>query len=678
MSIETVFIFFVVCYSLGHSLDLLLGISNKNVTFKIFRFGFGLAIIPVLAVILDAFSIPLHIYWFLSIGIIITAAKYYFIKNSKEISQSKDIPISHIVIVVLLSMVSLAMYLKGAFSYTYMEDGDSWLYTTVAKVIAENHTFSADYRYNHVSEPYTQGYQIILGLLHQTNDSIYWTVKFFNSVFAALSLPFFYVLALEVFKQSKNAKTISLASTFMIFAVPSWLTHHIYSMTLNATLLPLLFCALFRTVKDWRWGLIAGVLLGSLILNHFFTAFVSLILTLYVFVLALLNGKLDIKAIVYTFSISTFIALFFYIPSSFIRHRYYSDNPSHESHGGIEMFTAWFYENYQLCFLFILIAIVGLFLIIQARKSIARINKKTSFFLTLIISLCLFVIFAIPEQIIQVKGCCSRIYTLNDFLFPEVRNLMHNPIGWGMIYSIFVMIGLVYLIKQLWSQNPYGVGVFLLVNLFILTFFLAHGMRLSIGMMTFRMWTFMTVFSSLIAGYGLFKVINNVANKVSFKIRNMITIASLLGVTLTSYAVKYDINTMPWPDHELIIEPSHKLHAWVRDNLPKNSNVVNICRDSGYLTSYDMLPPITDKRVTPPWRQNHDPAIYEISSSLNGFELYKKLTDLNIEYIVVGFSCSSREEDREEIVSLVKRISASELFKKIHSSQSDVLLRVNK
>ena len=86
--------------------------------------------------------------------------------------------------------VTLLMYLRGAFAYTYSEDTDPWAYAAVVDYIGENKTFTAPYYSVQYSEPYTQGYKIVMGVLSQTKDSVYWTMKFFPALIISFGVPF--------------------------------------------------------------------------------------------------------------------------------------------------------------------------------------------------------------------------------------------------------------------------------------------------------------------------------------------------------------------------------------------------------------------------------------------------------------------------------------------------------
>ena len=74
------------------------------------------------------------------------------------------------------------IYASGAFKYPYLEDDDSWAHTFGAKYVSMgNNVFEKDIEKLRYINPYPPSYDIWMGILHQTNDSMYWTLKFFNA-----------------------------------------------------------------------------------------------------------------------------------------------------------------------------------------------------------------------------------------------------------------------------------------------------------------------------------------------------------------------------------------------------------------------------------------------------------------------------------------------------------------
>ena len=144
--------------------------------------------------------------------------------------------------------LTLNMYLEGSFRYDYFEDTDPWGYTAVADYIGENKTFSVPYYSLQYSEPYTQGYQIVMGLLSQTNDSIYWTMKFFNALIVSFGVLFMYFFA----RRFSGDEDVAVLAGFFLFAVPAWVSHFVFSLHFNMTIFVVLLYVLAQLMPEHR------------------------------------------------------------------------------------------------------------------------------------------------------------------------------------------------------------------------------------------------------------------------------------------------------------------------------------------------------------------------------------------------------------------------------------------
>ena len=189
----SVIYFLVVTFSTGTLIDLFVRKWEADWLEKlVMRFGVGLAAMSVIGVILNLLHIPLDFRVFLGVGFFILICA--IIRNkpfSSFATRERGAALSqwwksrefwYSIFMLVLFAVTVKMYVGGTFRYDYFEDTDPWGYTVVADFISEMKTYSAPYYSIQYSEPYTQGYQIVMGVLSQTNDSIYWTMKFFTSL----------------------------------------------------------------------------------------------------------------------------------------------------------------------------------------------------------------------------------------------------------------------------------------------------------------------------------------------------------------------------------------------------------------------------------------------------------------------------------------------------------------
>ena len=260
MNIITIILFFVYCYGIGFSLDFFVKSIYENKYEKhIMRFGIGLSILSILGVILSSLRIPIDWKVILVISLIIPV--FYFFKNYKSVLNGfyhvtfgKGIKKSEIFIIIVLLMFAISLFvsLKGAFLYPHFEDDDPWTYAVGVKYIAEQKSlvepFEGKELYQYI-DPYPPGYSFVLAILYQTSGSLMWTLKFFNSIFVALSILFFYFFAKEFMNNKKRA----LISTFLLLMVPCFLTHFIWSHSLILIVFFVSLYCLERCGKEKLW-----------------------------------------------------------------------------------------------------------------------------------------------------------------------------------------------------------------------------------------------------------------------------------------------------------------------------------------------------------------------------------------------------------------------------------------
>ncbi|TAL56337.1 MAG: hypothetical protein EPN86_02685, partial [Nanoarchaeota archaeon] len=147
--------------------------------------------------------------------------------------------------------VMLFTYLHGAFSYPYLEDDDAWAHATSVKyvqtqktVLEPNNTYDKAFdvgAFQYI-DPYPPAYDALIGVMSQVEGKVNWSLKFFNSLIISLSYLFFYFFATHFLGSNKKA----FLSTFILAAVPAYLSHFIWAISLS---LPLFFIALFALEK---------------------------------------------------------------------------------------------------------------------------------------------------------------------------------------------------------------------------------------------------------------------------------------------------------------------------------------------------------------------------------------------------------------------------------------------
>jgi len=181
MSAVTILLFLVYCYGLGFTISSFVKNSENFLERNLMRLGFGLSILPFLALILNLIKLPAD--WRIILALSLIYPLYYLFRNYKKFSIRIKLTKTNlsIFIMLLIFFINFYIYASGAFSYPYLEDEDSRSHAFGVKFMSiEKNAFDQSAK-DHLRylNAYPPAYDITLGILHQTNDSIYWTMKFF-------------------------------------------------------------------------------------------------------------------------------------------------------------------------------------------------------------------------------------------------------------------------------------------------------------------------------------------------------------------------------------------------------------------------------------------------------------------------------------------------------------------
>lgn len=265
--ILTIIYFFLIFSGFGLLLIKLFNLKFNNTIEKIFiSIGFGLGAFVVIVSILHLIHFPFDYRLFspLILGII-------FMKDIKKIKYNK----CDLIAVILFLLMFLLMF-YGSTKYPYLEDSDPWGHALSSKYISiEKNAWTPKGFYFHYIDPYPPSYDIMMGILHQTNDSIKTTLKFFNSLLIGLSIIFFYYFA----KRFTKNDNVGILSTFVLFCLPCFMSHFIWSQSLAIPLMIISFYCLTR-IEEWWWEIIAGIMIASVLLTQPSTAVIFIIMIL--------------------------------------------------------------------------------------------------------------------------------------------------------------------------------------------------------------------------------------------------------------------------------------------------------------------------------------------------------------------------------------------------------------
>lgn len=263
MSALSIILFFLYTWGFGLGVGLLVKESEDFLERNLMRIGIGLGAMLSFGLLLNLLRIPLdwRIFLFASILLIFIRMYKNFKKGGIIFKTPKDFSISaYPLIVLVLFFVSLYMNTQGAFAYPYLEDDDSWSHAMGVKYISIEKTVFAGSVGNpfHYIDPYPPAYDLLMGILHQSNNSVYWTLKFFNALIVSLSIAFFYFFA----KAFTNSPNKALFAAFALFAVPAFLSHFIWAIALTMPLFFVSFYAIEKINDGKRWWIASAIVIA--------------------------------------------------------------------------------------------------------------------------------------------------------------------------------------------------------------------------------------------------------------------------------------------------------------------------------------------------------------------------------------------------------------------------------
>jgi len=483
------------------------------------RLGVGLGVFPILSMIFNLLHIPLDWRIFLLVSLIFPA--YVLVKDfikgkvpkfKFRLTKSN----LYVLIVLLLFFGTLFMYSKGSFVYPYFEDDDPWVHALGVKYVAVERDVRVPDYFAHRTmyiDPYPPSYDVLMGVLHQTSNSLMWTLKFFNALIISLGVIFFYFFAKEFIGDKKKA----LFSTFVLAMIPCYMSHFIWAHSLVVTLFfPAMYC-LERIKHDKKWLFAALVVVASIAVTQ-----------------PTQPIKLGVMFMVY------------FIVKSIYEKKIFKEG---------------------------LIAIVGGYLLSfvwWATKWRAMFARETGSIGEAAIGSSSFNIFSfIKKAFPPNSGTATRAYTFNDFFVAKKANMINNPVGVGIVISILVLVALICVVikyKQLLKKENSWVMIALIWCLF--TFLGVNSMtfNLPIGFYAFRFWMLFAITASILSCVGVWYLMK-LGSKIGIKA--IVGFILIIGVVLTSGYQKYTVNTAMWgPGQGWTSMEEISGYVWLKDLEP--------------------------------------------------------------------------------------------------------------
>jgi hypothetical protein len=520
MSYFTIAIFFVYTFCLGFTASFFVKNSENFLERNLMRMGF-------LALILNIVKIPAD--WRIILALSVIFPIYYLLRNHKKFSFSFRLTKTNLSIFAMLAIffANFYVYGTGAFNYPYLEDDDSWAHAIGVKYISlEKNVFGEDADGVRYLNPYPPSYDVVMGILHQTNDSVYWTLKFFNALIVSLSTIFFYFFV----KELSGSRNKALFAAFALFSIPAFMSHFIWGLSLAVPLYFVAFYAFERIKYDRKWWIVTGLVsVAPLTSSPTHSAYFGMFFVLYFLTKVLLDRKFLLYHAaggLFGLSLST---IFWYFPM-FLRYGF-----------------------------------------IGTLKDLGIPLGKAA-------------------SNLSFGGTGDRLYTFSDFFIAHKQNMINNPIGIGIVLSILTFVAVIFMFLKfkdlIKKENQWLVITFVL---FVFTLLAVNAVRFPIKLSPFRAWMLLAIPVCILAAQGAFNLMD-MSQKSAGKIAKIAVLLILVaGIYFTSTQQKIAVNTATWPPGGFWTSGDEiGSYLWMKDNLPKNSKVFTFV-NNGPIVGLDMF-----------------------------------------------------------------------------------------
>lgn len=699
-SIITIILFFVYTWGLGYGATYFFRKSENFYEKNFLRIAIGLGLLPIIVVILSVLRIGIDWKIILALSLLFPVIEIIKrLKNKASLIPKIDLRPSkaniNFAIVLLLFFATLFMYETGAFNYPWLEDDDPWghtagiMYVKYQKTVLDPREDVVIFPY--LGRNYAPAYDGVMGMIHQTSPYRMWTVKFFNALIISLGIIFFYFFA----KRLMNNSTKALFATFVLTAIPCYLSHFIWAHALIPTLLfPFIYCIdMIRDDKRYAW-LCAFLFASFLVIQPGHAIKIGVISGLFVLVRSIKNWKFLLN-LVYVHILGGLISLI------------------------------WWFQH------------AGTMLGERIGQPAATSSAAKVASLSIFQKIGAFFVAMFPPG----SGTATRVYSVNDFFVAKSTNMINNPIGVGiMIYLllfIFLLLMFIYIIQRTaelkkqkqssrllyYSQTAInfltgvvmvllaaryvtavtGTPVFtslfidlyaiLLVTVSLVLLHLTNRINekekwitaamlwllftflginsltfnLPVGLMAFRFWMLFAIPAALLAAEGVW-MLNSITKKFRIPLLVLMLVFGIMIIT-TSGVPKWQVNTAMWsPGATLSATGQTMDYVWLKENLPLETMV--------YTFDYNhrIRVPALDK-YSPEWiPEIHDARKFLLNLSVD--EIYTFLKKHGYEYVIGGVNAADDRNYGPYALEKLKELSISDKFTPAHQSQTSIILKV--
>ena len=676
MGVVTIALFFIYTYCLGFTVSSFVKNSENFLERNLMRIGFGLAMLPFLALALNIVKIPAD--WRIILGLSLVYPAYYLFRNYNKFHFSFKLTKTDLSIFAMLAIffASFYVYGTGAFNYPYLEDDDSWGHSQTAKYYSlEKNVFSDTARQIRYINPYPPAYAVVMGILHQTNDSIYWTLKFFNALIVSLSIIFFYFFVKE-FSGSRNK---ALFASFALFSIPSFMSHFIWAISISVPLYFIVFYALERIKHDKKWRILTGlVMVAALTSSPTHSIFFGLLFAFYAAIKMILEKKiLADYALAGAFGIVLSFA-FWWLPMV-IKYGFLGTlqglgiavgkGIGALSVGGtgdrVYAFSDFFFAQKQNMinnpigigvFLSILLFIALCYILFKYRDSIKK--YKTIILASFLVSTAamVFLLFSTYTKAIWVDGAQQQI-PFNIFISDQLFLII------SLAFSIFVLLTLV--VANYTTKDFRQIYLIIVIAWFIFLFYAVNAAPFQFKLSPFRSWMLLAIPVCILATEGAF-VLLDMAKRSAGNIGKFAVLALLLtGIYFTSTQQKIAVNTATWPPGGFWTSAEEiGAYLWIKDNIPSNTKVFSFVIDG---------PTIGMDKFICFWCEKIK-EFKKTGASKTASEISSFLKENSYEYLIIDGQYAQKYGSNETNTKL-QELAESGLFRPVFQNQGAVIFK---
>ena len=682
MDFLTIALFFIYTYGLGFSLTRIAKESDNFLERNLIRVGLGIGVMIVLGLLLNLLRIPLDWRTFLIASLIVPA--YYILKNAKSLIENSHLNLKmtkydiNILVVILIFFASFYMYAHGAFSYPWLEDDDSWGHALGVKYVAAAKTLFADKPLRYI-DPYPPSYDMLLGILHQTNNSLYWTLKFFNALIISLSIIFFFFFAKELIGKNK-----ALFAAFVLASIPAYLSHFIWAIALSMPLYFLAFYAFEKIKDDKRWFMAAAIMIAAVLTtspSH--GIYFGLFLGIYYLAKIITEKRIFLYHLIAGLSGLVLAFILWWIPA-ILKHgiRGVLNGIGSNPNTSILDVAGTADRLYNLNDFFIAqktnminspvgVGLVVSFLIILGlasllyKSNMELKNKKSKGYL---IVFTLFLLMAVSALFFLSSTYVKYATKVGTPPLPRGSVPFFGFLS-GQLFVVTSLLAVFFVLSTLIAASYYKPDfaekyATVVLAWLAFSFFALNSGPYYYKITPFRVWSIFAVPAAILAGEGM-SFITSLFNRIKF-LKISAVLMLVIGVLATSAYQKYTVNTAQWPPGAFWTSGEElQGYLWLKENLPQQSKLFTFSASS-LVVGMDKYICYWCRDIQEYQRNGFN------QSALQNHEWLKKA---GFEYMLIDGAAAKRFGSNETN-SKVKDLIDSNRFKPVFNNNGIVIFRI--